>query len=217
MDLGIPRPRNKLLEYDPYVWPVVAMRKLPTPDALINNDFSQVLNQRRTRRDFSTVGIDVLSTFLNSVLRTKATREVNESLIQKHKPVVSSGAVHPIDLLLHSPGKGWFHYDDVLHECGLIDLEAGLSKALLRSAEDCVSISDGTLIVFVAELGKVGAFYENPDSLVWRDAGVLIGQMSLVAEALGRSFCPLGITGEPYISQLDERRRLQGVGMAILG
>ena len=53
---------------------------------------------------------------------------------------------------------------------------------------------------------------------MWRDAGVVLGYMSLVAEALSLAFCPLGITGEPFLTDyLSTASRLKAVGLAILG
>ena len=72
-------------------------------------------------------------------------------------------------------------------------------------------------MVLVAEPGKTAAKYANSESLVWRDAGVLLGYMSVVAEALGLGFCPLGITGQAYVSALSADARLTGVGLAVVG
>jgi len=69
----------------------------------------------------------------------------------------------------------------------------------------------------VAEPGKTSAKYSSSSSLVWRDAGVLLGHIGLAAESLGLNYCPLGITGEPWVSQLDSQGKLSGVGLALLG
>jgi hypothetical protein len=76
-----------------------------------------------------------------------------------------------------------------------------------------------TLLAFVAEPGKTASKYENHETLVLRDAGVMLGYLSVVSEFLGFSFCPLGLTGEPYISQqlLNGDGRLTGVGLALVG
>jgi hypothetical protein len=73
------------------------------------------------------------------------------------------------------------------------------------------------MLLFVGEPGKTFSKYNHATSLVWRDAGVLIGHMALVAESLGLNFCPLGITGEPWVSELDKQGKLVGVGVALLG
>jgi hypothetical protein len=81
-----------------------------------------------------------------------------------------------------------------------------------------VELGFGTLVSLVAEPGKTAAKYANHESLVWRDAGVVLGYMSLMAEALKLSFCPLGITGRPYVTDcLPNASTLQAVGLAVLG
>ena len=70
----------------------------------------------------------------------------------------------------------------------------------------------------MAEPGKTAAKYEHHETLVWRDAGVVLGYMSLVAEALGLSFCPLGLTGRPQLTEfLPESQAMHGVGLSVLG
>jgi hypothetical protein len=80
-----------------------------------------------------------------------------------------------------------------------------------------IDIQEGIAIRLVAEHGKTSAKYENAASLVWRDAGVLIGHMSLTAEALACNFCPLGITGHEWCQNSELHDSLAGVGLAILG
>lgn len=41
--------------------------------------------------------------------------------------------------------------------------------------------------------------------------------MALTATAQGLNFCPLGITGEPWVSGLADQGKLTGVGLALLG
>lgn len=72
-------------------------------------------------------------------------------------------------------------------------------------------------MLFAAEFGKTAAKYRYPESLVWRDAGVLQGALTLTATALGMSFCLLGITGNPWIGDLADQGQLMGVGAAIFG
>lgn len=74
-----------------------------------------------------------------------------------------------------------------------------------------------TRILFLSEPGKTLGKYQNGCSLIWRDAGALLGVMALTATAQGLNFCPLGITGEPWASNLAEQGKLAGVGFALLG
>ncbi|MFO6292409.1 hypothetical protein, partial [Pseudomonas aeruginosa] len=74
-----------------------------------------------------------------------------------------------------------------------------------------------TRFLFLAEPGKTLGKYQDGCSLIWRDAGALLGVMALTATAQGLNFCPLGITGEPWASGLADQSKLFGVGLALLG
>jgi hypothetical protein len=109
-------------------------------------------------------------------------------------------------------------YDAVDH--ALFELPGSTDSAAAgrHAASVLVTLERGVLLGLVSEPGKTAAKYENHETLVWRDAGVVLGYMSLVAEALGLSFCPLGITGQPHLTDyLPDASPLQAVGLAVLG
>jgi hypothetical protein len=72
-------------------------------------------------------------------------------------------------------------------------------------------------MLFAAEPNLTFAKYNEACSLIWRDAGVLQGILSLAAEDLGLNFCLVGVTGEPWVSGLIEQNTLVGVGAAYVG
>jgi hypothetical protein len=77
-------------------------------------------------------------------------------------------------------------------------------------------MSGALLMALVCEPGKTAAKYEHFESLVWRDAGVVLGYMSIVAEALGLNFCPLGLVGDPWPPEQGGTLLLKGAGLAAL-
>jgi hypothetical protein len=125
--------------------------------------------------------------------------------------------MHPIHVLVGECNAPWWRYDPVRH--ALVELpESAANCALARcAADELVAVGRGLLLGLVAEPGKTAAKYINPETLIWRDAGVVLGYMSVVAEVLGLSFCPLGITGNAQLSHLLAPRLLFGVGLALLG
>lgn len=129
----------------------------------------------------------------------------------------SAGAIHPIHLVLATPGSSsWRRYDGVDH--ALIDVPSGLDARDVQCAMQVVlTAPDATLILLAAEVGKTAAKYDNPASLVWRDAGALLAVMGLAAHAHALAFCPLGVTGEPWVGRLLENQGLLGVGAAFIG
>jgi len=109
-------------------------------------------------------------------------------------------------------------YDPVEHS--IMELPGSINSAAANRNEAArlLSLDKGVLLGFVAEPGKTAAKYVNHETLVWRDAGVVLGYMSFVAEALGLAFCPLGISGQPYLTDyLSATDQIQAVGLAILG
>lgn len=113
--------------------------------------------------------------------------------------------------------RRWWWYQPDQHR--LAELK-GADVALAGLYELSLQVlagSDATRLLFLAEPGKTLGKYQNGYSLVWRDAGALLGVMSLTATAQGLHFCPLGITGEPWASALADQGQLAGVGLALLG
>ncbi|MDM0108661.1 hypothetical protein QTH97_27190 [Variovorax sp. J22R24] len=92
-----------------------------------------------------------------------------------------------------------------------------LADAARNCANEMVVSNEATLIALVAEPGKTHAKYEAPESLVMRDGGVVLGYVSIVAEALGLSFCPLGVTGNSFVAPLAPSGVLQGAGLLLVG
>ena len=220
IDLGNPAPRDTPKHYDLYEWPRGELINLPEPSlgTLATADFFVTLKNRRTRREFATLELDQLSAFL---WHSGSSREAIRSELGfdlERRPAPSAGAIHPIHMLLQLSGDfRWWRYDPTLHILvEIIDSEKML-QGLSNQTEQILYSEFAVKLLFVAETGKVSSKYENPCSLIWRDAGVLTGIMSLTAQALGLSFCPLGTTGEPWVRQLDINSRLAGVGMALLG
>ena len=76
---------------------------------------------------------------------------------------------------------------------------------------------EATLFLFAAEPGMTAAKYGDPLSLVWRDAGVLLGYLAAAAESIDLRLCPLGVTGDPWVRRLVDQAGLAGVGTALVG
>jgi hypothetical protein len=111
----------------------------------------------------------------------------------------------------------WERYEPVEHALITLTGSEQLAQGAREQAGEAAPSTDAVLIGLVAESGKTAAKYEFPETLVWRDAGVVLGYLSLVAEALKLNFCPLGMTGDAYISPLSDSQLLLGAGLALLG
>ncbi len=72
-----------------------------------------------------------------------------------------------------------------------------ISAQINSEAQTCLTVSPATVIWLVAVPERTSSIYENAESLVLRDAGVLLCTLVLTARPLGLWPVPLGITGEP--------------------
>jgi Nitroreductase family len=205
----------------PYAYRVDGRAYLPIPTKLETDPgFFATLGARTTRREFALIEDQSLWTWLwNSVgLSSGTTRHCTERW--QHRRYPSSGGIHEIDvLIIDRAACKLFLYDPIAHAIGQIvpEDEVALSS-LIRDAEAVLPLHDGRLLWLVADVDLVAAKYEYPESLVWRDAGAVVTTMCFVAEAMSLACCPLGITGEPYISRLlGASGRVIGVGGLIIG
>ncbi|BEP40853.1 nitroreductase family protein [Variovorax sp. V15] len=176
-----------------------------------------VLASRRTKRAFGPLPRESLASLLYAV---QIVTEVGSSELGfpiSFRAAPSAGAIHPVHLIVSSPDlAGWHRYDPFQH--ALVGIVSSVDPAEVRQHVDvAVPCQQGTLIMLVAEPAMTSAKYEDAASLVWRDAGILQGYLSLAAQALKLNFCLLGATGEPWASRLVDKPGLYGVGMALVG
>jgi SagB-type dehydrogenase family enzyme len=212
-------PRTSPNLYEPLRWPVGALTALPPRSEPLQVDMVALLEQRQSRRSFNRdLTALEMGDFLWLACRSRSSRSGPFGFPQESRPHPSAGGMHPIHVLVARSDDGWMRYDPVEH--ALIELPGSrVAATLARKASTLlVPLNRGVLIALTAEHGRTAAKYEKVASLVWRDAGVVLGYMSVVAEALGLSFCPLGILGEPYVSAaVANDSRVQAAGLAVLG
>lgn len=219
INLGEPRLRSDPVDHSAYIWPAGRVQPLARVDSIPEIDLVKVTMSRRSCREFGGAPQDeALGHLLYLTLFAHATTDGPHGYVLKRSCVPSAGAIHGVHVLVQrfSDMTIW-RYDSIAH--ALVEIEASEEGARLARSAACaaLNVNPAALLIFVAEPGKYAAKYEAPGSLIWRDAGVLVGAMSLVAEALGLGFCPLGVTGESTVRLLDQQLQLVGVGMAALG
>lgn len=214
-----PVPRAQACVYHPYEWPIGQKQPLIPRNGPLMVDLGELLEKRQTRRSFETPLDDtVLAEFLWLACRNRSLRVSPYGVNQESRVHPSAGAMHPIHVLLARDGGPWMLYDPVGHVLTELPNSTN-SVAIVRAAANrLLSLGKGVIIGLIAEPGKTAAKYHNHETLVWRDSGIVHGYMSVVAEALGLAFCPLGITGYPHLTDyLPNASLLQAVGLAVLG
>lgn len=212
--LRSPKPRSRRLSYLPANYSVVKLSPLPLPQKQ-DADLFDTLNRRETRRTCGPLSEANLSALLWWSVKTRKRFPEFE-----HRPVPSAGGIHPIDLIVTNWPAGSsdvYIYDSVEHALGLLGrVQKAASVDLVRHAREVVPMYEATVIWFAAQFGKTLARYKYCESLVWRDAGVLVGALAIVAEALSLSLCPLGVTGDPYLPRALGKK-VAGVGGVMVG
>jgi hypothetical protein len=213
--------RPKERPYTEWDYDTTAGRALPQPpESLPRPSFFRVLRQRESRRTFARIDQELLATLLWFTAKTWRRTPTGRGARWEHRATPSAGGRHPIDTLLFetTPNRLWL-YDSLGHCLRQIRPRVPSMLRRLRAAVNQVlPVGQGTILLHAAQLARTAARYRHPDTLVWRDAGALVATTALVAEALGLSCCPLGITGEPFLSEaLGSDARVLGVGGCIVG
>lgn len=215
IDLGTPAPKKQPDRYKPFEWSLGERIPLGIPSTLPSESLISVINNRRTQRDFSKVEHSTLGSMFWTIAREQQLGPDFAGYKLSLRPAPSAGAVHPIHILISDrKNNRMMRYNPTDHT---MDTVSSLEPQLIEHVNKAVDMQNGELIILVAEPGKTQAIYHDADSLIWRDAGVLLGYFSMIAPLFNFNFCPLGLLGESFAKSLDKQGRLHGVGCALLG
>ncbi len=216
-DLGNPVPRERPRPCDVVAWPHGERLDLSSTPAACEPSVEQLFRSRRTERSIGRLPLDQLGTWLDLCCRAQEVHASSFGFALSLRPAPSAGAIHPVHLVLAQPGcNRWMRYDAVDH--ALVEVSSQIdARDVHQALQEVLPAPDATLILLAAEVAKTAAKYESAASLVWRDAGALLATMGLTAHALDLGFCPLGVTGEPWVGRLLEQQGLSGVGAAFIG
>lgn len=218
IDLGDPLPRPSPERYEPIEWEAGEICPLPAFSGVLTQPFSEVLDTRMSQRQFGVADEQQLGAFLWHACRTRGVGASELGFDLEHRASPSAGAIHPIHIVVKRPGDDrWWLYQPKTHELVELKQAAGKLAGLYEHSLNVLEGDGAIRLLFLAEPGKTLGKYQDGCSLIWRDAGALLAVMALTATAQGLSFCPLGITGEPWASALADQGKLAGVGLALLG
>jgi len=179
-----------------------------------------VAEKRRSVRTMQYAPLREVLNFLAFGTRPRFVREL-DPLKRTRRLTASAGALHPIETVLFDRrGSGRvMRYDPRDHLIQLLRITS--AAAVKRLAANCADIApeaQGTALILVGDLGRVGAVYENPVSLLWRDAGALLQTLALCAVAYRLAFCPLGALGSEILEAVDlGQQKSVAAGIAMIG
>lgn len=217
--LKSPFPKPEIDQVAPFRWLVKSTKKLGRATSVTKKDFLEVLSNRKSRRSFTAIDETDLGEFLFLANRTISRYQNEVGVDIEHRPAPSAGGLHAVQCLVHQPlNTGWSRYDPYHHQIDRLSIDSDLVSALPQKAREFFpNATSASVIWYVADMTQLGAKYFHPESLAWRDAGVLNAVHALIAEYLGYAYCPLGITGIDEANALSSQRKFMGVGLALVG
>jgi hypothetical protein len=179
--------------------------------------FSEVIRKRRSAGSFPPITYVDLSNFLYGVASVRQVNHLDRNLQRRY--VASMGALHPAHLVIRHPEGHWSTYLPGLHALGGVQINRDSADALLTLVRQHKSCETATIICLLSDCDLAANYYENFESLILRDAGVLLGHASLVAAAYDLTFCILGRTGGQFVETLiqDLPFKAGASGLALLG
>lgn len=212
-----PRPKTNEETVPSFSYPGNEKVFFKKPDVFVNRSFFEVATERTSQRKFSALPESRLAQLLWYSAKVISTHSQANGYILSHRPSPSAGARHPIDIIVSMPSKErkLEYYNPFDHSLTVVTTDQILVDNFVDHINQCMEIQEGTIIWFLAHQVRTGAKYDNPESLVWRDAGALIYCMQIVCAALNLSSCAIGTLADPHIKILFGEEVISAGGIII--
>lgn len=182
--------------------------------------FDEVLSQRRTRRVFEPVTLRETRGFIKHLFTPQKVGR-NKRQGRFLKSFISSGALHPIDVLIVSGPdieSPVLFLDERSKFVTVSVLNPDALKHANSEAQAIQPTANGHLILLAGDRRIVSNHYSSSESLLWRDAGAALQTCSMAATAYGYAFCPLGPTGRNVLTAIGPPHGdFIALGMAVFG
>lgn len=205
---------------EPIQWHVRRSIKLGTFAPPLRQDFAQVVENRRSARKMARISFREMSNVLSFALQPRFFRE-GDAAGRHRSPTISAGALHGVELVIVDwrGSKRAFRFDRA--SCCLqaltIDNPSAMSRFVAHFKE-VLAVDTTTAVVMLGDWKRMSAFYTNPETLLFRDAGAILQSLSMAAAAYRVGFCPLGILGGEIVEALGMMNaELLPAGVAAIG
>jgi SagB-type dehydrogenase family enzyme len=208
-----PEPKAKVKRVPNFNFNISAYSSLPKASNDAKPLFFDILNSRKSERNFSKINVLQLSNLLwhSAKFKKVSMSKDGQLLLKRNNP--SAGSIHAIDFFISLPeGKrNLFYYDPFTHRLAKLELNKTVFTNFFKDINERINCKNATIVWFGICPAIVESKYRFSESLIWREAGVLLMTVQLTAAALKLKSCPIGTLGEPYFS------RLIGNGIISLG
>jgi hypothetical protein len=186
----------------------------PRPSRL---SFWEALKRRRSADSFLPLSNQELSNFLYDVASRQQLNSFDHNRERRYVP--SMGALHPAHLVLFRPQEGWFVYLADRHSLGVLGVNEDVATLVRNMVREHFQTETATLLYLLSDCELAANYYLHYVSLLFKDAGVLLGHASLVAAAHDLAFRILGRNGSDVGGTLIPGLPFRSLpcGLALLG
>lgn len=218
-----PFPKDKPDRFVPKSYNINGKRKLPRDfDNIADRGFLDVILSRRSVKEFTTLSDKELASVLFFSNKIESIDQDESGYISSWRTAPSAGARHPIDLLVScsKPSleeRTLEYYNPFDHSLNSIELDHRLLRSFLEDINRNIEIGKSAIIWFSIQPFKTGSKYHNPESLYWRDAGVLLYCIQLISSYLGIASCPLGTLASNSFNLIFDKRFFVPAGGILVG
>ncbi|WP_417733929.1 hypothetical protein [Roseovarius sp.] len=181
-----------------------------------DRSFDDTITHRRTRTQLKAAKSEEYFSLVRDVFRIRLIDYASTRRKVK-KTFPASGGLHVIFPVIWSDG-GFSFYDDqkdAFFELNAQDYEA--AKFEIDRIRESYSELDSAVVIFVGNRINIENFYENPYTLLLRDAGAVLHQFGLETEARGLSSRPIGMLCDQTINSVFGGDCFVGLGGSFVG
>jgi SagB-type dehydrogenase family enzyme len=205
-----------------FIYPIEETINLTRPTNFPPINFWDVLDNRKSHRNFRKLSLEEISKVLWSAAKVKEIQGQADGYMLTRRPSASAGARHPIDILIISPAlennQNIYYYNPFDHSLNKLGIEKQVLTEFSHHANSILSIYEGSLVWFLSHPDRTSTKYDNPLSLIWRDAGALIHSFQVACSGLNINSCAIGTLGEPFMSTMFSKfGKTFGAGGIIIG
>lgn len=183
-------------------------------------NFHTVLESRRSQVGGSVTWLQVGDLLWNAVGARGMADAGRAGLPIQWSATPSAGGLAAIHIIcISDDGSPARLYDPLTHSFFELAADAApIAGANQRKVGELIGPYRGCTLRLVGDRAKLDAAYFNSDSLLFRDAGAVIGTIGLCASWLGLTACALGFTGDDFVHELGyPSDRFRGAGGIQIG
>lgn len=186
--------------------------------ASLTMDYSELTYKRRSSIGLSNLDAGKAMSLIRDTFRiTLKHRDSSFRAVRKRFP--GSGAVHAVSPLLIIPNEVqpiiYIDYEDRFSSL-IVNYSQPYLEAISK-IRDSYDEKLCSLVIFCGDLNLIRKKYQNPESLLLRDSGVALNQLSLDAVSRGISTRPVGLLCNDIVRMIRGDSKFVGLGGCFIG